>query len=148
MKNPPTLHNDSSFAVQFSNSVSKTRAILLFTIKIIEMFELHVSMPPMRSAEYQETIPLTFLIIIHNYANIQTINQSKSLPSFLDGISSWLIQTLLRGENDSKQSDEIQATRVEGMPECQAKRFPQIIFHCFPLLINKNHLITNDFYQF
>ena len=47
MKNPPTLHNDSSFAVQFSNSVSKTRAILLFTIKIIEMFEVHVSMLPM-----------------------------------------------------------------------------------------------------
>ena len=26
-----------------------------------------------------------------------------------DGINGWLIQTLLRGENDSKQSDEIQA---------------------------------------
>ena len=38
------LRNDSSFAVQFSISVSKTRrAILLFKIKIklIEMFELH-----------------------------------------------------------------------------------------------------------
>ena len=41
MKNLLTLRNDSSFAVQFSNSVSKTRAILLFTIKIIEMFELY-----------------------------------------------------------------------------------------------------------
>ena len=41
MKNLPTLRNDSSFAVQFSNLVSKTRAILLFMIKIIEMFELH-----------------------------------------------------------------------------------------------------------
>ena len=43
MKNLPTLLNDSSFAVQFSISVSKTRAILLFKIKIklIEMFELH-----------------------------------------------------------------------------------------------------------
>ena len=51
MKNPPTLRDDSSFVVQFSNSVSKTRAILLFTIKIIEMFELHASMPPMQSAE-------------------------------------------------------------------------------------------------
>ena len=28
----------------------------------------------------------------------------------LDGINGWSIQTLLRGENDSKQSDEIQAT--------------------------------------
>ena len=27
----------------------------------------------------------------------------------LDGINGWLIQTLLRGENDLKQSDEIQA---------------------------------------
>ena len=85
------------------NSVLKTRAILLFTIKIIEMFELHASMPPMRSAEYQATIPLKLLIIIHNYAN-ETINQSKSLPGFrvvvtsLDGINGWSIQTLLRGE--------------------------------------------------
>ena len=47
MKNLPTLRNDSSFAVQFSISVSKTRAILLFTIKIIEMFELHASIPGM-----------------------------------------------------------------------------------------------------
>ena len=70
MKNLSTLHNDSSFAVQFNISVSKTRAILLFMMKIIKMFELHVSMPLVRSAEYQETIPLKFLIIIHNYANI------------------------------------------------------------------------------
>ena len=34
-KPTPTLCNDSSFAVQFSNSVSKTRAVLLFMIKII-----------------------------------------------------------------------------------------------------------------
>ena len=45
MKNLPTLRNDSSFAVQFSISVLKTRAILLFTIKIIEMFKLWISMP-------------------------------------------------------------------------------------------------------
>ena len=115
MRNLPTLRNDSSFAVQFSNSVSKTRAILLLTIKIIDMFELHASIPPMQSAEYQATIPLKLLIIIHNYANVQTINQSKSLPGFqvvvtsLDGINGWSIQTLLREENDSKQSDEIRA---------------------------------------
>ena len=43
MKNLPTLHNDSPFAVHFSISVLKTRAILLFKIKIklIEMFELN-----------------------------------------------------------------------------------------------------------
>ena len=34
MKNLPTLRNDSSFAVQFSVSVSKTGAILLFKEKI------------------------------------------------------------------------------------------------------------------
>ena len=61
-ENLPTLRIDSLFALQFSNSVSKTREILLFTINIIEMFELHPSRSPMRSAEY----PLKFLIIIHN----------------------------------------------------------------------------------
>ena len=45
-------------------------AVLLFTIKIIEMFELYVSVLSMRSAEYQATIPLKFLIIIHNYENV------------------------------------------------------------------------------
>ena len=62
MKNLPTLRNDSSFAVQFSISVSKTRAILLFTIKIIEMFEVHASMPRMWSLN---------IIIMHNYANVR-----------------------------------------------------------------------------
>ena len=74
MKNLPTLSNDSSLAVEFSISVSKTRAILLFKIKIklIEMFELNESerMPGMGSAEYQATIPLKFFIIIHNFANV------------------------------------------------------------------------------
>ena len=70
MKNLPTLHNDSSFTVQFSISVSKTRAILPFTIKIIEMFELHASIPGMWSAEYQATILLKFLMIMHNYVNV------------------------------------------------------------------------------
>ena len=64
-------------------------------------------MPGMRSAEYQTTTPLKFLTIIHNYANVWTINQSIILPGFrvvtsLDGINGRLIQTLLRGENDSK----------------------------------------------
>ena len=55
MKNLPTLRNDSSFAVQFSISVSKTKAILLFKIKIklIEIFEPNERMPGMRSAEDQ-----------------------------------------------------------------------------------------------
>ena len=68
MKNLPTPRNDSLFAVQYSNSVSKTRAILLFEIKIklIEMFEIHERMPVIRSAVFQAT----FFIIIHNYANV------------------------------------------------------------------------------
>ena len=72
MKNLLTLPNGSSFSVQFSISVSKTKALLLFKIKIklIEMFELQERMPGMRSAEYQATIPLKFFIIIHNYANV------------------------------------------------------------------------------
>ena len=70
-------------------------------------------MPPMRSAEYQATILLKFLIIMQMFS---TINKSKSLPGFqvvmsLDSINDWLIQTLLRGENYSKQSGEIQANQ-------------------------------------
>ena len=70
MKNLAILRNDSLFAVQFSNSVSKTRAILLFTINIVEVFELHANMPPTQSAEYQAKIPQKFPITIHNYANV------------------------------------------------------------------------------
>ena len=72
MKNLPILRNDSSFAVQISISVSQTRAILLFKIKIklIEIFELNERMPGMGSAEYQATIPLNLFVTIHNYANI------------------------------------------------------------------------------
>ena len=65
MKNLPTLRNDFSLAVQFSISVSKKRTILVFTIKIVEMFDLHASI----RAEYQATIPLRFLIIIQG-ANV------------------------------------------------------------------------------
>ena len=62
MKNIPTPRNDSSLAVQFSISVSKTRAILLFKIKIklIEMFELRERMPGMRSSDNPAKI-------FHNY---------------------------------------------------------------------------------
>ena len=47
MKNLRTLRNDSSVIVQFSISVSKMRAILLFTIKIVEKVELYTSIPGM-----------------------------------------------------------------------------------------------------
>ena len=76
MKNLPTLRNDSSFAVQFSISVSKTRAILLFKIKI-KLIEV-------------------------------------LMPGMWSGINGRSIQTLLRGENDSKQSDKFQAS----LPVC------------------------------
>ena len=37
-----------------------------------------------RPTEYQKTVPLQFRthVIIHNYANVWTINQSKSLHGF------------------------------------------------------------------
>ena len=78
------------------------------------MFELHRSIPPMRSTEHQATIPLKFLITILNYANVLTINQSQSPPGFwavtsLEGIIGRSVQTLQRGERDSKQSYEIKA---------------------------------------
>ena len=82
MKNLPTLRNESSFAVQFSISGSKTRAILLLKIKIklIIMFELNERMPEMRSAEYhatQQVNPDKIFIIIHNYENVrQSTNQN------------------------------------------------------------------------
>ena len=66
MKNLPTLRNDSSFTVQFSISVSKTREILVFKIKIklMGMFELNERMPGMRSAESSSDNPAK---IYHNY---------------------------------------------------------------------------------
>ena len=53
-------------------------------------------------------MPLKFVIIIHNYANVKTINQLKSLLGFrvvtsLDGINCQFIQTLLKGEDDSNR---------------------------------------------
>ena len=75
MKNLPTLRNDSSFAVQFSISVLKTRPVLLvFTVKVIEMFEPYASIPGMWSAEYQATIPLKFFIIMRMFR--QSTNQN------------------------------------------------------------------------
>ena len=49
---------------------------------------------------------------MHNYANVLTINQLKSLPGIrvvtsLDNINGRSTQTLLRGENVSKQSVDI-----------------------------------------
>ena len=45
---------------------------------MIEMFELHASMRPMQSAEYQATMSLKFLIIIHNYWGMRIFRQSTN----------------------------------------------------------------------
>ena len=42
----------------------------------------------------------------------------------LDGINGWSIQTLLRGENDSKQSGEIQATFTDCFNCLHTERSP------------------------
>ena len=71
-KNLPTLRNDSSFTVQFSISVSKTRVILLFKIKIklIEMFERKC----LKRKKARDAIRLISSVnpakIFHNYANV------------------------------------------------------------------------------
>ena len=58
---------------------SEDKGNLLFMIKIVEIIELHASVPSMRSADYQMTVRsadyqmtvlLQFFIIIHNYANV------------------------------------------------------------------------------
>ena len=59
MKNLLTLCNDSSFAVQFSVSVSKTRAILLFTRKIIKMFELTLHNDSSFAVQYSISVSKT-----------------------------------------------------------------------------------------
>ena len=63
----------------------------------------------MQSAKYQTTTPLKFLIVLYYYANVLTINQSKSLPGFwvvtsLDSINGRSLQTLLR-EKKTTQSN-------------------------------------------
>ena len=65
----------------------------------------------MRSADcqdYEMTVLLKFLIVIHNFVNVSTINWSKSLAGFrlvtsLDGISGSLIQTSFSGVCDSRR---------------------------------------------
>ena len=75
------LHSQSNLATCY---VLTTRAVLLFTIMIIEIFELRASMPPMRSAEYQATIPLKFLInIIMRMCRQSRPTNRKSFPGAL-----------------------------------------------------------------
>ena len=58
------------------------------------------------------------------------MNQSKPLPGFrvvmasLDVTNGQSIQTLLRGQNDSKQSDEIQATFTDCFNCLHTERSP------------------------
>ena len=94
MKNLPTLGNDSSFVTQFSFEDEGNLAVYDKGCRNVELQE---SVPGMRSAEYQTTIPLKFLIIVHNYANVWTIKITTRF-SGRDVTG----RTLLRGENDSK----------------------------------------------
>ena len=57
----------------------------------------------------------------------QSTNQNHSQVfgswvTSLDSINSWSIQMLLRGENDSKQSDEFQATTGSPMKWCMSNQ--------------------------
>ena len=77
-------------------------------IKIVEIYYLLLNfrqvqyLPGMQSADYQTTVLLQFfIIIVHNFVNVWTINQSKSLPGFqvvdsLDGINGRSSEMLLR----------------------------------------------------
>jgi len=63
----------------------------------------------------------------------------------LDGINGWSIQTLLRGENDSKQSDEIQAgIPVEQNNPDYLKAF--VVNNCsFSKLVTKHYNVLLQF---
>ena len=52
--------------------------------------------------------------------NKKSVFRLWKVVTSLDSINGWLIQTLLRGENDSKQSDEIQAN---GLTPLEKSRF-------------------------
>ena len=105
-------------SILFSISLSKTRGILPFKIKIklIEMFEPHKECQGWDPLNTQATIPLKFFVNLYIIMPMfrQSTNQNH-YPVFgwwvtsLDCINSRSIQTLLRGENDLKQSDEFQA---------------------------------------
>ena len=58
-----------------------------------------------------------------------------------DGINGWLIQTLLRGENDSKQSDEIQAI-IMYYPTLGSRGFSRV-HRKFSVLVEGRHTFGN-----
>ena len=67
-----------------------------------------------KTAKCRLTWPRWFLVIIHNYATVWTINQSKSLPGFLVvtslvSMKGRLTKRLLRRENVSTLLSERQA---------------------------------------
>ena len=98
MKNLPTLGNDSSFVTQFSFEDEGNFAVYDKGCRNVELQE---SVPGMRSAEYQTTIPLKFLIIVHNYANKPANVWTIKITTRFSG-RDVTGRTLLRGENDSK----------------------------------------------
>ena len=54
----------------------------------------------------------------------------------LDSITGWLIQILLRGENDSKQSDEIQANGLTPLENLDSSTFLTLFFYSLKTLFH------------
>ena len=61
----------------------------------------------------------------------------------LDGINGWSIQKLLRGENDSKQSDEFQAKQLLMYPRFEYCGSETI--HCIEFVIGSQSLLQECF---
>ena len=99
-----------------------------FTIKIVEIFELHARM---LSAEYQTTVSLKFLLIIHNYWNgldnqpiqITTLcSGSDVIGRHLRPVDSYVTE----GVNDSKWCLEFRLTTVQ-MVQLSNRQFINVI---------------------
>ena len=75
--------------------------------------------------------------------NVETITQTSfSLRPFI----LYIITKTIRFNYIQYNLLDKDFLRVEGMSEIQAKRFSWIDVHRFPLSMDKNHLIANDFY--
>ena len=131
---PPSITSISRSLFANFRALAKSFSSVVFLVRLSRQFRLTG-----RKATWRSEFPL-FTISSDNpakifrnyayYASVSTINQSKSLPGFrvavasLDGINGWSIQTLLRGENDSKQSGEIQATFIDCFNCLHTERSP------------------------
>ena len=66
--------------------------------------------------------------------NKKSVFRLWKVVTSLDSINGWLIQTLLRGENDSKQSDEIQAN---GLTPLEKSRFFNLFNTLFFIVLKR-----------